>query len=196
MSRLHARALTLASVCAGLLWSAPAAAFDFSGEKTIVARFQDQSQVRLGHVVFSPATLVPAGGHAAARFQVKLNTAVMTDHFLSMREFKCLPGGSEITCVVPYPYAHPGTVGPGHLTWLEHNLLFLFKRPADFGAKLWNGVIFKFTETGNALVGRPQAVDLNAISAPPERPNEPPYSEVDRTDFPVGARWLVELRIE
>jgi hypothetical protein len=196
MSRLHARALALASVCAGLLWSAPAAAFDFSGEKTIFARFQDQSQVRLGQVVFGPAAPTPAGAQAQVRFQVKLNTAVMTDHCLSMREFKCLQGGSEITCVVPYPYAHPGTVGPGQLAWLEHNLLFLFKRPADFGAKLWNGVIFKFTETDTALVGRPQAVDLNAISAPPEWPNEPPYAEFDRTDFPVGARWLVELRIE
>jgi hypothetical protein len=196
MSRWHAKALVLVSACAGVLWSAPAAAFDFSGEKTIVARLQDQSQVRLGQVVFSPANPTQAGARELVRFQVKLNTAVMTDHFLSMREFKCLPGGSEITCVVPYPYAHPGTVGPGHLTWLEHNLLFLFKRPADFGAKLWNGVIFKFTETDTALVGRPQAVDLNAISAPPERLNEPPFAEVDRTDFPAGARWLVELRIE
>lgn len=196
MSRPRAGAWPLALAAVGLLSCGPAAAFDFSGEKTLIARFQDHSQVRLGQVVFGSAAKASVGVRAQVGFQVRLNTAVMTDHFLSMREFKCLPGASEITCVVPYPYAHPGTVGPGHLAWLEHNLLFLFKRPADFGAKLWNGIIFKFSETDTALVGRPQAVDLNAISAPPERPDEPPYAEVDRTDFPEGARWLMELRIE
>lgn len=188
MPRTHAWA-TVALWACGLAWLPTAAAFDFSGDKALVARLRDGGQQRLGVVRFTPAA-------AGTRFELLWDTTALTDHFLSMREFKCLPGGTEITCVVPYPYAHPGSVAPGQLAWLEHNLLFLFKQPADFGAKLWNGVIFKFTEIPTALVGRPQAVDLNAISAPPERPDEPPYTDMDRTDFPAGARWVTELRIE
>jgi hypothetical protein len=187
-------AFAAATLCAcGMAWLPAATAFELSGEKALIARFGDGGQLMLGRVHFSPAG---PDAPQATRFRVALNPAVMTDHFLSMREFKCLPGGTEITCVVPYPYPHPGTVAAGQWAWLEHNLLFLFKRPTDFGAKLWNGVIFKFTETPTALVGRPQAIDLNAISAPPDRLDEAPYTDMDRTDFSTGARWVTELRLE
>lgn len=196
MTRTRAWAAAALWAC-GVAWLPTAEAFDFSGDKALVARFRDGGQLPLGRVFFTPApTPTPGREPQAATFKVVLDTTALTDHFLSMREFKCLPGGTEITCVVPYPYVHPGIAGPGQLAWLEHNLLFLFKQPADFGAKLWNGVIFKFTETPSALVGRPQAVDLNAVSAPPERLDEPPYTDAERTDFPAGARWVTELRIE
>lgn len=160
------------------------------GEKSLVAVTRDGQRTRIGTVTFG----APSGDRT--RFQVKMDHAVMRDHFLSMREFKCLPAAPEITCFVPYPYPHPGTVGAGDYTWLEHNLLFFFKQPADFGAKLWNGIIFKFAPTPTGLVGTPQAVDLNRIGVPPEKPEEPPYGRFDRDDFAPGARWVAELRIE
>lgn len=160
------------------------------GEKSLVAVTRDGQRTRIGAVTFGPS----AGGRS--RFQVKMDHAVMRDHFLSMREFKCLPAAPEITCFVPYPYPHPGTVSASDLGWLEHNLLFFFKQPADFGAKLWNGIIFRFTPTPEGLVGTPQAVDLNRIGVPPEKADEPPYGRFDRDDFAPGARWVKELRIE
>ena len=120
----------------------------------------------------------------------------MRDHFLSMREFKCLPAAQEISCFVPYPYPQPGTVSAANFAWLEHSLLFFYKQPADFGAKLWNGMIFRFSLTPTGLVGTPQAVDLNRIGAPPENPNQPPFGAMERDDFTPGARWVQELRIE
>lgn len=192
--RLVMGVATVAAIGAALS-PAAACAFDFNGDKRLLAVFRDGSTQPLGTVSVAPAPQAPE-----VTFKVKLDSAVLQDFFLSMREFKCLPAAAEVTCVVPYPYPQPGKVTPTDLRWLEHNLLFLFKQPADFGAKLWNGVIFKFTETPTALVGRPQAVDLNAISAPPERPQgrapEPPYTDMDRTDIPAGARWVAELRIE
>ena len=80
----------------------------------------------------------------------------MRDHLLSMREFKCLPAAQEIACFVPYPYAQPGTVSATDMAWLEHSLLFFFKLPADFGAKLWSGMLFRFQVTPSALVGTPR----------------------------------------
>lgn len=160
------------------------------GEKALVAVTRDGQRTRIGAVTFAPA----GGGRSS--FRVKMDHAVLRDHFLSMREFKCLPAAQEITCFVPYPYPHPGTVSAADLGWLEHNLLFFFKQPADFGAKLWNGIIFRFTPTPTGLVGTPQAVDLNRIGVPPEKADEPPYGRFDRDDFVPGARWVQELRIE
>ena len=183
-------ACAVLGVCAALFPTA-ASAFDFNGDKQLLAVFRDGSTQPLGTVSFSPAPQAPE-----VAFKVKLDTAVLQDFFLSMREFKCLPAVAEVTCVVPYPYPQPGRVTPTDLSWLEHSLLFFFKQPADFGAKLWNGVIFKFALTPNALVGSPQAVDLNLISAPPDEPDHPPFGPMERTSYSTGARWLSALRIE
>lgn len=187
---LLVRVLVGALLCVGLQGPALAQAFEFSGERALVALTKDGQRTRIGSVFFQPAAAGAAG------FRVQMDRAVMQDHFLSMREFKCLPAAQEITCFVAYPYAQPGTVSPGNLAWLEHSLLFFFKQPADFGAKLWNGVIFKFVQTPSGLVGKPQAVDLNLIGVPPDNLNEPPYGLYQRDDFPPGARWVRELRIE
>lgn len=177
---------------AGVAWAAPltAQAFEFEGDKALIAVTRDQVRTRIGTVTFA---LQPSG---AARFGVRIDPQIMRDHFLSMREFKCLPATQEISCFVPYPYPNPRTVSAGNFAWLEHNLLFFFKQPADFGAKLWNGIIFKFSQTPTGLVGNPQAVDLNRIGVPPDNPAEPPYGALDRDDFTPGARWVQELRIE
>jgi hypothetical protein len=113
-----------------------------------------------------------------------------------MREFKCLQGPGELTCHVPYPHANPGSVVRGQWAWLEHSLLFFYKLPSDFGAKLWNGIYFEFQETGSGLVGRPRAIDLNLIAAPPANPAVPPYRPALRDDMPANARWIRSLRIE
>jgi hypothetical protein len=167
-----------------------AQSFELDGEKALVAVTRDGQRTRIGSVFFQPA----AAGRTA--FRVQMDHAVMRDYFLSMREFKCLPAAAEVSCFVPYPYRQPGTIAPGDLAWLEHSLLFLIKQPADFGAKLWNGVIFQLALTSMGLTGQPQAVDLNAISAPPDQLDTPPYGSTERTDFAPGARWVQELRIE
>lgn len=160
------------------------------GEKSIVAVTRDGQRTRIGAITFRPV----AGGQAG--FRVQMDHAVMKDHFLSMREFKCLPAAQEVSCFVPYPYANPATVSAGDWAWLEHNLMFFYKLPTDFGAKLWNGIIFRFAQTDTALVGQPQAIDLNRIGSPPDDLTRPPYGPMERDDFAPGARWIRELRIE
>lgn len=182
-------ALRVATV-ALLLCGGGAHAFDFNGEKALIAVTKDGARTKIGRVVFTP---LAAG---ASGFKVQMDHAVMRDHFLSMREFKCLPAEQEISCFVPYPYTQPGTASSTQLAWLEHSLLFFYKQPKDFGAKLWNGIVFKFTATATALVGQPQAVDLNHIGVPPDDLSVPPYGPMDRDPFTPGARWLSELRIE
>lgn len=184
--RLAAGALTTVALWAG----APAAAFELAGTKSILAVTADGQRTAIGTVQFTPTE----GG--AARFALTLKTQAFTDHFLSMREFKCLPAAQEVSCYVPYPYPHSAQVSPTDLRWLEHNLLFLYKSPAEFGAKLWNGVYYEFHDQGATLVGTPQAIDLNEISAPPSNPTVPPFTKALRYEQPADARWIRSLVIE
>jgi hypothetical protein len=177
--------LLLTMVGSSTCWAWPAA-----GSQRVLLHASDGSRVQVGTVEFRSVA------DARWAFTLKMDPAVFTDHFLSMREFKCLIGGTEILCHVPYPYAQPATVSETDFAWLEHALLFMFKRPGEFGAKLWNGICFKLIRTEQGLVGKPQAVDLNQIGAPPARLDVPPFKTSMRHDLPEGARWFNRLSIE
>lgn len=161
-----------------------------AGTKSVKLHAKDGSSVEIGQVVFTPR----ADGRVG--FAWKAETSRFIDHFLSMREFKCLPGQGEIMCLVPYPYAQPGHVAVNDLAWLEHSLLFMFKRQSELGAQLWNGVIWKLAVDGNRLTGTPQAVDLNRIASPPAKTDVPPFGPAQRDDIPLTARWFNKITIE
>lgn len=189
-SPLHlARRLAwLALVCVAVPGVAVAA--ELSGVKTVTVVTRDHQKLVIGTAEFVPSA------NGAVAFKLKMNHALFSDHFLSMKEFKCLTSASELSCHVPYPYANPATVSGNDFAWLEHSLLFLFKQPRDFGAKLWNGIYFRMEREGEGLVGFPQAVDLNYISAPSDTPMIPPFTPDLRDDFPSGARWIERLQIQ
>lgn len=179
--------VTLWLCCSLSTW---AAEFDMQGVKQVFAVTRDGSKLALGQVQFT------RGSAGVTHFALKVDSPLLVDHFLSMKEFKCLDGATEVTCHVPYPYKHPNTITQGNLIWLEHSLLFLFKQPRDFGAKLWNGSYYQFEVVGTRLIGKPQAIDLNHISAPSDTPNIAPYSADLRVDAAPGARWIDHLLIE
>ncbi len=172
------------------LITTPARAWDLSGSKVIKVHPRDEQPVSIGTVNFMAA---PDG---SSSYTLTLDHSPFTDHFLSMKEFKCLSGGGEVTCHVPYPYNHPRVVTPTNLAWLEHELLFLFKLPNEFGAKLWNGLYFQLRLTEQGLVGKPQAIDLNLISSPPAKLDVPPYRKALRDDITPGSRWITSITIE
>jgi hypothetical protein len=188
----------LATLLASPVW---AQAWELSGRKTVSAVTRDQQVIALGTVLFTPQ----AGGRSS--FVLSMEYSPFVDHFLSMKEFKCLQGPDEVLCHVPYPYKNPATVrttattvtnadaSAGDYAWLEHQLLFLFKQPRDFGAKLWNGLYFHFEPDGQGLVGRPQAVDLNLISGPPDDLQTPPYAPQLRDAVASGSHWIDHLLI-
>jgi len=172
------------------LLAAPfASAWDLSGVKTVSAVTRDHEVIPIGSIEFTPMS------NGATGFTLHMDHTRFKDHFLSMKEFKCLEGVDEVMCHVPYPYKNPGTVTGKDFGWLEHNLLFLFKQPRDFGAKLWNGLYYRFEQSDQGLVGTPQAIDLNLISAPPEHLNTLPYNASLRDDVAPGSRWIAQLLI-
>ncbi len=176
----------LLAACVG---TAPLAhSWELSGTHRVSAVTRDDQVLPLGSVDFTPQ----ADGSTTVKLHME--TERFTDHFLSMKEFKCLEG-PEVMCHVPYPYRNPGRITPTSFAWLEHQLLFLFKQPRDFGAKLWNGLYFRFERDAEGLVGLPQAIDLNLISAPPDDLTTPPYGVGQSDDVAPGARWISRLII-
>ncbi len=177
-------------LCIALVAAASLAqAWEMEGVKTLSVLTRDQQRIPIGTVDFTPLK------NGAAGFRLSMDGTRFTDHFLSMKEFKCLEGGDEVLCHVPYPYRTPGVVSKRDYAWLEHSLLFLYKQPRDFGAKLWNGLYFRLEPDGEGLVGLPQAVDLNLISAPPDNLTLPPYDKSQRDDVAPGAHWIERLLI-
>jgi hypothetical protein len=187
-----ARRSILSTLIVTSTWLAPAGvmAWDMQGDKTVTAHTRDQQHIVIGTVTFSPQA------DGTTDFKLTMNHAKFTDFFLSMKEFKCLSSEAEVTCQVPYPYRQPAKVSAGDYAWLEHSLLFLYKLPAEFGAKLWNGIYYKFRLTDTGLVGEPMAIDLNHISAPPDDLNTPPYGPDARDPIPAGARWISSITVE
>ena len=186
MKTLAAKIAWLLALQALFAW--PALAWEMRGEKTLLIEPREGSPIRLGTIVFKPAGEL-------TQFEIKLDHHVFKDYFLSMKEFKCLEGKNEIQCHVPYPYANPRTVSATDLRWLEHSLLFLFKAPQEFGAKLWNGLYYRLQISDEGLVGKPEAVDLAQIGAPPADPSKPPYGPGDRSEIAPETRWFPRLLI-
>ena len=185
------RFLTYCLCCLiGLLSINPVyAGFDLQGTKAVIAQLGQGQEVQIGTVSFEP----PSQGKQS--FELELDHSKFTDFFLSMREFKCLAGDTEVSCHVPYPYKSPNVISDGNYVWLENRLMFMFKRPNEFGAKLWNGIYFKFAAVGDSLIGVPQAVDLNKIGAPPDDLNEPPYPDQERHETNIAQRLVKALVI-
>ena len=168
--------------------------WNLAGSHQVLLHNRDGGRIALGTVDFNPA----ADGRTG--FVLKLAREPFKDFFLSMKEFKCVDSPTEVFCHVPYPYPQPGTVlvvaGTTDLAWLEHALLFMYKPPNEFGAKLWNGIYFQLKLTDRGLEGTPQAIDLNRISAPSAQPGVPPYRPALRDDIAPGARFFNRLTIE
>lgn len=173
-----------------LLLPGTALAAGLAGVKTLTLHGRDGRAVDIGRVVFVP------GADGAASFTLDLDHTILQDHFLSMREFKCARGDTEIMCHVPYPYQRPSTVKGGDYAWLEHALMFLYKEPRDFGAKLRNGLYFRLEPSEKGLVGSPQAIDLTVVGVPPNDLSVPPYRPALRDDITPGSRWATKLTIE
>lgn len=169
---------------------APASAWELAGRKTVALHTRDGQVLTLGTVTFQPKD----GGLTG--FVLAVDHAGFKDYFLSMKEFKCLDGQGEVFCHVPCPYRQPGTVTATDFAWLEHGLLFMFKRSGEFGAQLWNGVYFHLRAGERGLVGTPQAVDLNFIGAPPADLSTPPYRPALRSEIAAGTRWATHITIE
>jgi len=109
----------------------------------------------------------PIDGNAG--FNVSIDNNAFSEHFLSMRPFRCLQGELEWFCYLPYPYSLRNTISVDDLSDLEYQLLFLRKTPSEFGIDAWNGLYFKLTLQDDGIFnGVLLEGDLNSLQSPPD----------------------------
>jgi len=130
--------------------------------------------LRIGSVSFKNQ---PDG---SASFSIDMDGTDYSDHFLSMRPFKCITGDKDWYCYLAYPYELHNNVTADNLIDLEYNLLFITKSKAEFGIDAWNGVYYKLSMSENGVItGALSQGDLNVLQSPPEAYSYP----IDPNEF-------------
>lgn len=161
----------------------------FEGTKAIKLVQQDGTAHVVGEILFE------ANGDAAS-YRIAWQRDVFSDHFLSMRPFKCVEGQTKYWCRVPYPYENKRRVSEGDLTDLEYDLLFIWKGATEYGINMWNGVYYKLAAEDQKIVGTLHEIDMNLLSAPPDEGNLRPVREQDLEPGDPESHWLPRLVIE
>ena len=146
---------------------------------------QDGTQIRIATVE------VTQGGDYA----VQMEDAPFSDHFLSMRPFRCLEGPAKHWCHVPYPYEIARNID-ADLTDLEYDFLFLWKGATEYGINMWNGVYYKLEDQDGRLVGTLHEMDMDLLSAPPDAGDLRPLKASDLHESDPDSHWLPRMIIE
>ncbi|WP_211224921.1 hypothetical protein [Neptunomonas japonica] len=163
------------------------AASALQGVKSVALLDKNGQRTVIGSITFTQKK----GG---SEYQLTLEREQFRDYFLSMKEMKCLEG-PELWCHLAYPYEQPHKVTVDNLTWLEHDLLFMFKTPKEFGANFWNGIYYKMQVENGIIKGEAQAVDLNVLASPPDDLSVPPVGEAELDEVDRDKRWLPMIEI-
>lgn len=128
-------------------------------------------------------------------YTIAMNDHAFTDHFLSMRPFKCLEGPSKHWCHVPYPYDIKRDIS-SDLTDLEYDLLFVWKDANEYGINMWNGVYYRLSEENGVLTGELLEMDMDLLSAPPPAGELRPLRVQDLHESDPDSHWLPRVVIE
>lgn len=129
------------------------------------------------------------------KYHLSMNDAAFTDHFLSMRPFKCLEGPRKHWCHVPYPYEIARDVSQD-LTDLEYDFLFVWKGATEYGINMWNGVYYRLEEQGGQITGVLYEMDMDGLAVPPPAGEMRPIRTGDLHEADPDSHWLPRLVIE
>lgn len=128
--------------------------------------------------------------------KVDLDTSRFTEHFLSMRPFRCIEGETEWFCYLSYPYDLRSLITEDDLSDLEYQLLFIRKTPSEFGIDAWNGLYYQLTlEDDGTITGTLLEGDLNSLQSPPAVKYAKPIDLNEFIDADMSRRLFPALRI-
>ena len=131
----------------------------------------------------------------AEAYEMTLNDAVFSDHFLSMRPFRCIEGTDKTWCHVPYPYEIRRDLR-ADLIDLEYDFLFVWKGRTDYGIDMWNGVYYRLESHGDGMVGRMHEMDMDKLAVPPDAGVLRPIRDVDLEQADPDSHWLPRMVVE
>ena len=159
-----------------------------ASEHMLYAEIADGERIAIAKVT------LPEGGEGAYSFD--LDESVLTEHFLSMRPFKCLDLESQTVCHLPYPYELTGEVQAPDWRDLEYRLLFLFKGSGEYGINFENGYYFRFERDGEQLIGTRFETNMDQLASPPPDDVRYPLDEAELYESEGDSHRLLRLVIE
>ncbi len=157
-------------------------------EQTVYAELVNGERLAIASVS------LPSGGQGAYGFD--LDERVFSEHFLSMRPFKCLDLEAQTVCHLPYPYELKGEVQAPDWRDLEYRLLFLFKSAGDYGINFENGYYFRFEQDGERLLGTRLETNMDQLASPPAEGVRYPLEETELYASEGASHQLLRLVIE
>ena len=98
-------------------------------------------------------------------------------------------------CHLPYPYENRRVFSAEDMADLEYELLFLHKRPTEWGIDAWNGLYYQMELQGDHIEGTLNEIDLNVLASPPEPGNERPLRDVELHPAEGGKHAFPRLTI-
>ena len=165
-----------------------------------IASFADDYSITLkgnGSEAFKVAMLTTTETEKGVfDYKIKWEVGQFEDHFLSMRPFKCLPGGEKLWCHAPYPYEIKRQLSEGDITDLEYDLIFVWKPKGEYGIDLWNGVYYQLEATDFGWDGTMHDYNLDVLGVPPEAGELRPVLEKDLHESSSEDHFLpfIEIR--
>ncbi len=156
-----------------LLYASMLAAQVSAAEFSITLKSNTDEQVNIGDLQTT------ALGDGLNSYKINWRAEIFEEHFLSMRPFKCVPGGAKLWCHTPYPYEINRQFSEEDLTDLEYDLIFVWKPEGEYGVNLWNGVYYDLTPTEFGWAGTMQEYDLNILGIPPDAGELRPIKQKD-----------------
>jgi len=155
-------------------------AADFPEQANIYLLDSNNKETRIGEMRFTGTD------NDLTAIQVNIGTDAFTEHFLSMRPFRCIEGESEWFCYLEYPYDLRSVITANDLSDLEYQLLFIRKTPSEFGIDAWNGLYYKLSlHDDGSITGKLLEGDLNSLQSPPAEKYAKP---VDLEEFIPGSK--------
>lgn len=145
-------------------------------EKIISLIGKDGSKFQVAKIILTPQE------NKKHSFEIIWDDTKFSEHFLSMRPFKCIDGAQTV-CHLGYPYKTKNRISKTDLKDLEYALLFIHKNEKEYGINFWNGIYYRLKREDNGTItGSVWETDMNELASPPEK-------EFDR---PIGGSDLVE----
>jgi hypothetical protein len=161
--------LKILVIASSTLLSAPVPAEDY----LITLTGNADESFKIGSLV---TEALESGGTS---YKIQWEDGLFEDHFLSMRPFKCLPGGKKLWCHTPYPYEIRRHLSNDDFTDLEYDLIFVWKPEGEYGINLWNGVYYQLETTDFGWQGTMYEYDLGILGIPPDTGELRPILEKD-----------------
>lgn len=158
-------------------------------EKTINLIDKDGTPLEIGKITFSEAD-------KGKSFTIKWNDKPFSEHFLSMRPFRCIDGEQTI-CHLAYPYKTRKQITDDNLMDLEYEFLFLHKGKGEYGINFWNGVYYRLTrQDDGSFTGEVWETDMNELASPPDEEYGRPIGNDDLTLGAKGKHRFPRLEIK